>query len=116
VLVWLHLGANVALLPEARPATRDGNPRLFTSRPDWEPLLAEAMRDVPTVRVTSEAEPTGELRFVLPKGYTGLNLAGGGNRWMHAPGDGPETTGPAVLEPVAKALAAALKTIGGHQP
>jgi acetyl esterase/lipase len=116
VLAWLHLGANVALLPEARPATRDGRARLFTSRPNWEPLLAEAMRDVPTVRVTGQTEPNGELRFVLPKGYTGLNLAGGGNRWMHSPGDGPETTGPSVLEPVAKTLATVLKTIEGQQP
>jgi hypothetical protein len=116
VLAWLHLGANVALLPEARPATRDGKARMFTSRPDWEPLLADVMRDLPTIRVTDETEPNGELRFVLPKGYTGLNLAGGGNRWMHAPGDGPETTGPAVLEPVAKALAAALERITKQQP
>jgi hypothetical protein len=116
VLAWLHLGANVALLPEARPATRDGKARMFTSRPDWEPLLTEVMRDLPTIRVTGQTEPNGELRFVLPKGYTGLNLAGGGNRWMHAPGDGPETTGPSMLEPVARALAAALDRITKQQP
>jgi acetyl esterase/lipase len=123
VLAWLHLGANAALLPEARPAARDGKARLFTSRPDWEPPLAEVMGDVAELlrnsdrsRGTTLQQPNGELRLVLPKGYTGLNLAGGGNRWMHAPGDGPETTGPAVLEPVARALAAALERITNQQP
>jgi hypothetical protein len=113
----------VALLPEARPATRDGKARLFTSRPDWEPLLAEVMGDVAELlrnsdrsRGATPQQPNGELRFVLPKGYTGLNLAGGGNRWMHSPGDGPETTGPAVLEPVARALTAALERITKQQP
>jgi acetyl esterase/lipase len=123
VLVWLHLGANVALLPEARPASGDRKTRLFTSRSDWEPLLTEAMRDVAELLRSSDRsrgvtppQPNGELRFVLPKGYFGLNLAGGGNRWMHAPGDGSETTGPSVLEPVARALAAALERITNQQP
>jgi len=116
VLAWLHLGANVTLLPEARPAARDGRTRLFSSRADWEPLLSAAIHDLPSVMVSTQAEPNGELRFVLPKGYTGLNLAGGGNRFMHSPADGPETTGPSVLEPVATALATALESIQETQP
>lgn len=50
---------------------------------------------------------------MLPLGYPSLNLAGGGNRWMRSLRGGPETAGPAVLEPLARALTASIETIGG---
>ena len=111
VVAWLHLGANVALLPEARPAGGERRSRLFVSEPRWQSSLAEIVKNLPSVVVATKPTPTGELRYVLPKGYPAMNLAGGGNRWMHAPGDGPETTGPTVLEPVARALCTALAAI-----
>jgi len=116
VVCWLHLGANVALLPEARPPDGARPTRLFTTNPAWEPLLTPLLRDVPWVRVSVGREPNGELALVVPKGYAALNLAGGGNRWMHSPQDGPETTGPDVLQPLALALAACLQAIEAHQP
>jgi len=116
VVCWLHLGANVALLLEARPADGARATRLFTTNPAWEPLLTSLFRDVPWVRVSGGREPSGELALVAPKGYTALNLAGGGNRWMHSPQDGPETTGPDVLQPLAHALAACLEAVEAHQP
>jgi hypothetical protein len=116
VVCWLHLGANVALLPEARPADGARPSRLFTTNPAWEPLLTPLFRDVPWVRVSGGREPTGELALVVPKGYTALNLAGGGNRWMHSPQDRAETTGPDVLQPLARALAACMEAIEAHQP
>jgi hypothetical protein len=116
VVCWLHLGANVALLPEARPADGARPSRLFTTNPAWEPLLTPLLRDVPWVRVSGGREPTGELALVVPKGYTALNLAGGGNRWMHSPQDRAETTGPDVLQPLALALVACMEAIEAHQP
>jgi acetyl esterase/lipase len=104
VIAWLHLGANVALLPDSRPTGGNRASRLFVSNPEWETALARFFDQTPWVRLFSRDRPAGELAFVLPKGYPGINLAGGGNRFMHSPGDGPETTGPAVLEPVASAL------------
>jgi arylformamidase len=111
VICWLHLGANVALLPEARPAEGNRPTRLFTSQPAWEASLTKAFQDVSWVRVATERQPTGELALVTPHGYPSLNLAGGGNRWMHSPADGPETTAPVVLEPLLHALVAALHTL-----
>jgi hypothetical protein len=66
---------------------------------------------VPWVRVTSQRQPAGELVMVLPRGYPALNLAGGGNRYFHSPGDGPETTGSVVLAPTAAALVKVLEFI-----
>jgi hypothetical protein len=116
VICWLHLGANVALLPEARPAEGNRPTRLFTTRPEWETSLSAAFQSIPWVHVATERRPAGELALVLPNGYPALNLAGGGNRWMHSPGDGPETTSPAVLEPLAFALAASLELIKNALP
>jgi acetyl esterase/lipase len=116
VVCWLHLGANVALLPEARPADGARPTRLFTTNPAWEPLLTPVFRDVPWVRVSGGREPSGELALVVPEGYAALNLAGGSNRWMHSSQDGAETTGPDVLQPLALALAACLEAIESHQP
>ncbi|MFZ5833254.1 MAG: hypothetical protein ACOY3P_24460, partial [Planctomycetota bacterium] len=116
VVCWLHLGANVALLPEARPPDAARATRLFTTNPAWEPLLTPLFRDVPWVRVSVGREPSGELALVVPKGYPALNLAGGGNRWMHSPQDGPESTGPSVLEPLASALVQMLATMEAQTP
>jgi len=116
VICWLHLGANVALLPEARPGGGERTTKLFVTNPTWTTILAPVFRDVPWVSVATERRPTGELTLVLPFGYPSLNLAGGGHRWMHSPADGPETTGPAVLESLARALTASIETIGGIHP
>lgn len=111
VAAWLHLGANVALLPESRPARGRRPVVLFTSRPEWEPLLVPIFKDTPWIRVSAVGRPGGKLALVLQRGYAGINLAGGGNRYMHSPADGPETTGPPVLEPAAAALMRMLETI-----
>ena len=111
VACWLHLGANVALLPEARSPGGERVTQLFTTNPAWETSLASAFQNVPWVRITSQRQPAGELVFILPRGYPALNLAGGGNRFMHSPSDGLETTGPAVLEPTAAALVKTLEAI-----
>lgn len=111
VACWFHIGANVALLPEARPAEGTGQTRLFTTKPEWESKLAPLFQDAPWVRVATGRQPNGELALVAPGGYEALNLAGGGNRFMHSPQDGPEATGPAVLEPLARALIRMMQAI-----
>jgi hypothetical protein len=116
VIAWLHLGANVALLPESRPAGGSRAAQLFTSNAGWKSAFAALFKEIPWVRVSSLRRPAGELAFVLPKGYAGINLAGGGNRYMHSPADGPETTGPAVLEPVALALMNMLEMLEAGEP
>ena len=90
--------------------------QLFTTNPAWETALASAFQNVPWVRITSQRQPAGELVFILPRGYPALNLAGGGNRFMHSPDDGPETTGPAVLEATAAALMKTLEIIEAQNP
>jgi len=116
VACWLHLGANVALLPEARSPGGERVTQLFTTNPAWETALASAFQSVPWVRITSQRQPAGELVFILPRGYPALNLAGGGNRHMHSPSDGPETTDPAVLEATAAALMKTLEIIEAQNP
>jgi len=119
-LCWIHLGANVAVRdrgPE-RPARAAGaddeSPErgvaVMTNRPGLEPLLQRAFAQVPGATLTKR-EPKGELMLVLAKGYAGINIAGGGNTHMHAPGDGPGNTGPDLLAPAARAFIETLAAI-----
>jgi hypothetical protein len=99
VTAWLHLGASIA----ARGTTR----RLMTNRSEWLPILSRhfaAMADLaPQVTTT----PVGELGQLAALKYPCFGIAGG-HTLFHSPGDLPDTTSAAMLEPVGQALLRAL--------
>ena len=113
VVVWLHLGASIGTrLWEGsgsgwRPlATR--NPGNLVGSPELAPILEAAFEGVPALTPRS-GESKGELRVVLEHGYRAFGFYGG-HPWFHTPRDVAESTEPAFLEPIARAVVQALET------
>jgi len=114
VLCWLHLGASIAVYDwrhNGRFLERDGpsNHTNLVTAPDFLPLLERAFADVPFITPRT-GETAGELTGVLKKGYRAFGFFGG-HYFFHGPSDGPETTGPELLEPVGRALVRALTQV-----
>jgi len=114
VLCWLHLGASMAVYAwrhNGRFLERDGpsSQTNLVAVPDLLPGLEHAFADV--LFITPRAGDTaGELSGVLEKGYRAFGFFGG-HYFFHAPSDGPETTGPELLEPIGRALVRALTSV-----
>ena len=121
VIGWLHLGSSVA----TRPWTSDGrfSPQGYSgsnnlvASPDLLPVIQTSFAGLPDFQPRA-GEARGELARVLARGYSGFGFFGG-HYHFHTDRDGPENTAPALLEPVALALAEAIKTMieqRGDQP
>lgn len=117
VACWLHLGAGIATYEYRRTAsgleklaTASRARRLYT-RPQFESLLAKAFAGQPDLKPIVTDQPGGEMIVMAQKGYPFMGFAGG-SAFHHMPGDLPERiTGPELLEPVARSLAAALELV-----
>ncbi|MBC8101270.1 MAG: hypothetical protein H7Z41_01600 [Cytophagales bacterium] len=119
--VWLHLGAGIATYDweaakgSEKPRRKD-TPypgRRLTASPDLIPLLTKTFETVS--HLTPNPQPVGELVLVLRAGYRAFGIAGD-HPFHHTPADLPRTTSPALLEPVALALAATLDQLGKGDP
>jgi hypothetical protein len=113
---WLHLGAGIATYAYKR--TAGGLEKLPGPSPlrklysveKFRPLIKDAFAALPDLTPSSD-RPLGEMIQMAEKGYPYFGFAGG-SVFHHAPGDLPaRITGPELLEPVARALAAALVNI-----
>jgi len=115
VLCWIHLGAGIATYSwEETPAglkrlqEPDSRRLLMTSR-DLVPMLTTTFAGLAGLTPNVD-RAVGEFEFMLKAGYRTFGIAAG-HRFHHTPADSPETTGPAILEPVGLALVKTLETI-----
>jgi hypothetical protein len=117
VKTWLHLGAGIATYaydfgpggPVRRPEASRAR-RLMTNTQALAPRLARHFAPV-GLRALVGDEPGGEMILMARQGYPVWGFAGG-SAFHHMRSDTPERiTGPELLEPVARATAAALEEI-----
>jgi len=122
-LAWIHIGASVACYDFQKGA--DGQwvtdrkldlRRLLTSSASTAQLTDAAFKDQPFNRaVTSDKAPPGELREVWGAKYPNFLGIAAGHRFFHNPTDSVAVTGPEILEPVARGLAAVIATLSEKQ-
>ena len=113
VAVWLHLGASIGtrLWEDSGSGWRPlaiRNPGDLVGSPELVPILEAAFEGVPAL-IPRGGESKGELRVVLEHGYRAFGFYGG-HPWFHTPRDVPESTEPAFLEPIARAVVQAIET------
>ena len=118
VKAWIHLGASNA----CHQWTQDGDSwrtdgsvdsaaRRLVMSPSMQTMISEPFRHIDAVRFVADKEAIGELREVKAAGYRHFFGMAGSHRFFHTPTDGPQTTSPAILEPVTRAFASALDAL-----
>jgi hypothetical protein len=118
VKAWIHLGASNACHQWARDGdgwrtdgSVDSAARRLVMSPSMQTMISEPFRPIDAVRFVADKEAIGELRDVKAAGYRDFFGMAGSHRFFHTPTDGPQTTSPAILEPVARAFASALDAL-----
>lgn len=122
--LWWHLGASYGArayeeTPTGLVAKDTPNPfRALMATPDLVPLIEKAFAGQTVIEKPMPADVTkalGEYRLVLEEGYPSGAGFWGGNAHFHTPIDGADSTTPAIMEPIARAvadvIAAKLKSI-----
>jgi hypothetical protein len=74
-------------------------------------LADETLASIKVTPVVAEKEAVGELRDVHAAGYPNFLGIAGRHRFFHTPGDDVSSTGPDILEPVARAFTEAVRKI-----
>jgi hypothetical protein len=115
-LVWVHLGASNACYawtegPQGftREDRVDDALRFLVLSPSAVSLVGETFAAIKATRLVAEKQAVGELRDVHAAGYRNFFGMAGLHRFFHTPADDLRTTGPEILEPVARAFADALR-------
>jgi hypothetical protein len=115
-LVWVHLGASNACYawtegPQGfiREDRVDDALRFLVLSPSAVSLVGETFAAIKATRLVAEKQAVGELRDVHAAGYRNFLGMAGLHRFFHTPADDLRTTGPEILEPVARAFADALR-------
>ena len=117
VLCWIHLGAGIATYSWEETAAglrrlrEPDSKRLLMSTPDLVPVLTTTFAGLTGLTPTVD-RAVGEYEFMHKAGYRVFGIAAG-HRFHHTPADSPETTGPEIMEPVARAL---VRTIESLEP
>ena len=115
---WLHLGSSIAtrkyaevggLLSPAGPAAESW---LYCSG-DLLSVLQDSFVDLPHLVPRVYDRKTGEIRWIIEKGYSCFALMGP-QRFFHLKGDGPEVIDPNLLTQTNRALQVALGTVSSH--
>lgn len=122
-LAWIHIGASVACYDFNKGA--DGKwvtdrkldaRRALISSASTSALTDAAFNGQLFGRiVTTDKAPPGELREVWGAKYPNFLGIAAGHRFFHNPTDSVAITGPEILEPVARGLAAAIATLSEKQ-
>ena len=113
VTLWIHLGAGIASREWERagagwkPAT-GFRPGLLGTKEQFIPLLKESFTGLPYT--PNPARILGELKEVMDAGYPAFGLIAG-TVFGHTRGDKPDSTGPELLEPIAKALVKTIEAV-----
>jgi len=120
VRLWAHLGASIATYDFERDtegafrstgrAGRDA--RLLANDSAIAAVLARRFaKTTPfTPEITTGEGARGELQLYFGRGYRGFGFEGT-HDWFHAPGDLAASSGPELLEPVARALVGVLQDL-----
>jgi hypothetical protein len=118
VKAWIHLGASNACHQWTQDGegwrtdgSVDGAARRLVMSPSMQAMVSQQFRQIDAVPFIAEKEAIGELREVKAAGYRDFFGMAGSHRFFHTPTDGPQTTSPAILEPVARAFASALDAL-----
>jgi hypothetical protein len=77
--------------------------------PSAGPLVGETFAAIKATRLVAEKQAVGELRDVHAAGFPNFLGMAGLHRFFHTPADDLRTTGPEILEPVARAFADAVR-------
>lgn len=111
-LAWAHFGASLACFAWRRDGGRwvtdreiDARQRLVLSSQPMEASVARRFADIVATPLTGTRAGIGELRDVLAAGYPRFFGMAGSHTFFHTPADSAATTGPEILEPVARAFA-----------
>lgn len=119
---WIHYGASLAcyrrlkngeyweIVPEV-----DAQRRVLGVSDALVPVVQRTFNDVPLTLLTGNKAAVGELRDIKASGYPNFVGMAGLHALFHTPEDSAALTGPAALEPVARAFAATLREIVGQQ-
>ena len=75
------------------------------------PLVDESFGTIKAKRLVAEKQAVGELRDVHAAGYPNFLGMAGRHRFFHTPADDLKSTGPEILEPVARAFADSVRKI-----
>lgn len=115
-LVWVHFGSSNACYawttgPQgfAREDRVDDALRSIVLSPSATSLVGETFSAIKANRFVAEKQAVGELRDVHAAGYPNFFGMAGLHRFFHTPADDIRTTSPEILEPVARAFAAAVR-------
>ena len=115
-LVWVHFGASNACYswtagPQGftREDKVDGASRAIVFSPSAASLVGDSFVAIEARRLVAEKQAVGELRDVHAAGYPNFFGMAGLHRFFHTPADDLRTTSPEILEPVARAFAAAVR-------
>jgi hypothetical protein len=79
-------------------------------------LSGETLGAIKATPMVAEKQAVGELRDVHAAGYPNFLGLAGRHRSFHTPGDGVDSTGPDILEPVARAFTDAVRKIAERGP
>lgn len=114
-LAWVHFGSSnacYAFAEGAQGAVRtdqaDGG-RVLVLSPSAVSLAGETLAAIEARRMVAEKQAVGELRDVHAAGYPNFLGLAGRHRTFHTPADDLGATGPAILEPVARAFVDAVR-------
>jgi hypothetical protein len=115
VLCWIHLGAGIATYTWEETAAglrrlrEPDSKRLLMSSPDLVTVLTTTFAGLTGLTPTID-RAVGEYEFMRKAGYRVFGIAAG-HRFHHTPADSPETTGPELMEPVARALVHTIESL-----
>jgi hypothetical protein len=116
--LWFHLGASFGArayseTPQGLVAAETPNlTRRLMATADLVPLCQAAFAGQPVIDQPAMADPAkalGELRLVLGEGFPTAAGFWGANAKFHTPIDGADSTSPAIMEPIARAVAAVIE-------
>jgi hypothetical protein len=119
---WIHYGASLACYRRQKDGDRwkivpevDAQRRVLGVSDSLVATVKQTFSNVPLTLLTGDKAAVGELRDIKASGYPNFIGMAGLHALFHTPEDSAELTGPAALEPVARAFAATLREMVERQ-
>ncbi len=116
---WLHLGSSIGTYGYDQEG-----PMLIANGPEPESWLyssadllehaKKAFAELPHLEPAAYDRKSGEIRWILERGYPGMALMGP-QRFFHLKDDGPEVVDPQLLARIASALVRTIEAFDGEE-